>query len=102
MLTQPQGQKGQERQRKPNREVTCYTLSVLYLLNRLIDSDEPVTGDLELIVELDSFFLALPTLESGELQSVPGDAEGWHGHAGMEADVECGASCYLGKDRASS
>ena len=53
-------------------------------------------------MELDSFFLALPTLESGELQSVPGDTEGWHSHAGMEVDMERGASCYLGKDRVSS
>lgn len=79
-----------------------YTLSVLYLLNRLIHGDEPFTGDLELIVELDSFFLALPTLDSGELQSVPGEVEGRHSHVGTEVHMKRGASCYLVKDRASN
>lgn len=75
---------------------------MLYLLNRLIHGDEPFTGDLELIVELDGFFPALPTLDSRELQSVPGEAEGRHNHVGTKADVKCGASCYLVKDRTSS
>lgn len=102
VLRQPEGQKRQERQRKPNREVACSTLSVLYLLNRLIHADGPFTGDLERVEELDGFFLALPTLDSGELQPVPGDAEGRLSHDGTEADLECGASCDLEKDRASS
>lgn len=75
---------------------------MLYLLNGLIHGDEPFTGELELIVELDGFFLALPTLDSGELHSVPGEAEGRHGHVGTEADAKRGASCYLVKDKASS
>ena len=74
---------------------------MLYL-NRLVHGDEPLTGDLELIVELDSFFPALPTLDSGELQPVPGEAEGRHSHVGTEADMERGATCYLVKDRTSS
>lgn len=80
----------QLRQIKPNQE--CYMLSVLYLLNRLIHGDEPFTRDLELIVELDSFFLTLATLDNRELQSVPGEAEGRHSHVGAEAEVKCGSS----------
>lgn len=75
---------------------------MLYLLNRLFRGDEPFTGDLELIVELDSFFLALSMLDSREFQSVPGEADGWHSHIGTEADVKRGAFCDLVKDRASS
>ena len=102
MLRQPQGQKRQERQRKPNQEVTRHLLLVHYLLDRFIHGDEPFTRDLELIVELDGFFPALPTLDSGELQTVLGEAQGWHGHVGTETDAKRGASGYLGKDRASS
>lgn len=80
----------------------CYTLSALYLLNTLIHSDEPLTGDLERVVELDRFLLTLPTLDGGELQFVSGEAEGRHNHVGTEVDVKRGASCHLVKDRASS
>lgn len=82
----------QLRQIKPNQEGLCYMLSVLYLLNRLIHGDEPFTGDLEPIVELDSFFLTLATLDNRELQSVPGEAEGRHSHVGTEAEVKRGSS----------
>jgi len=102
VLRQPQEQKRQERQRKPNQEVTHHVLLVLYLLDRLIHGDEPFTRNLELIVELDGFFPALPTLDSGKLQTVPGEAEGRHSHIGTEADAKRGASGYLVKDRASS
>lgn len=99
VLRQPEGQKKQERQRKPKQQVA---LSVLYLLNRSIDADGSFTGDLELTVDLSGFFLALPTLDSGELQPVSGKAEGWLSHNGMKADLACWASCDLENDRASS
>jgi len=73
-----------------------------YLLNRLLQGNEPFTGHLELIVELDGFLLTLPTLDSGELQAVSGDAEGWHSHTGTKAEVKRGASCDLVKSRVSS
>ncbi len=74
---------------------------MLYLLNRLTPGGEPFAGDLEWIVELDGFFLALSALDSGELHCILGEAEGRHSNVGTETDVKCGAPCYLVKDRAS-
>lgn len=95
------GRKGKRGQGE-TAEKLHVVLSLLYLLNRLCHGDEPFTGDLELIVELDGFFPTLPTLHTGERQPVPGEAEGRQSHSGTKADVKRGTSCYLAKSRASS
>lgn len=95
------GRKG-KRGQGDTAEKLHVALSLLYLLNRLCYGDEPFTGNLELIVELDGFFPTLPTLHTAELQPVPGEAEGRQSHRGTKADVKRGASCYLSRSRASS
>lgn len=70
--------------------------NTIHLVNRLWVEDEPFTGDLEMVGELDGFHHALPALNCSKFYFAAGQSHTRNGHGSLEQEVNGWPSKHLG------